>query len=161
MFKPNLACGYLWSICWLSFKVLLLVPLGSIHFKINLKDGSHSILKHLSKQKLKFSYVFYNADIAQYIHNAFAFLKNISGYLFYLICTHILLNVFFNWGFPGSSMVANLLANGGDAGDAGSVPGLERSPEEGNGNPLQYSCLESPMDREACGLQSIELLSQT
>ena len=49
MFKPNLACGYLWSICWLSFKVLLLVPLGSIHFKINLKDGSHSILKHLSK----------------------------------------------------------------------------------------------------------------
>ena len=75
MFKPNLACGYLWSICWLSFKVLLLVPLGSIHFKINLKDGSHSILKHLSKQKLKFSYVFYNADIAQYIHNAFAFQK--------------------------------------------------------------------------------------
>ena len=65
---------------------------------------------------------------------------------------------FSSWGFPGSSMVANLLANGGDAGDAGSVPGLERSPE-GNGNPLQYSCLETPMDREACGLQSIELLS--
>ena len=31
----------------------------------------------------------------------------------------------------------------------GSVPGLERSPEEGNGNPLQYSCLENPMDRGA------------
>lgn len=49
MFKLNLACGYLWSICWLSFKVLLLVPLGSIHFKINFKNGSHSVLKHLSK----------------------------------------------------------------------------------------------------------------
>ena len=32
------------------------------------------------------------------------------------------------------------------AGDLGSVPGLGRSPEEGNGNPLQYSCLENPMD---------------
>ena len=29
------------------------------------------------------------------------------------------------------------------------IPGLERSPGEGNGNPLQYSCLENPMDREA------------
>ena len=35
------------------------------------------------------------------------------------------------------------------AGDAGLIPGLERSPGEGNGNPLQYSCLENPMDREA------------
>ena len=33
------------------------------------------------------------------------------------------------------------------AGDLGSIPGLGRSPGEGNGNPLQYSCLESPMDR--------------
>ena len=32
------------------------------------------------------------------------------------------------------------------AGDLGSIPGLERSPGEGNGNPLQYSCLENPMD---------------
>ena len=33
------------------------------------------------------------------------------------------------------------------AGDAGSIPGSGRSPGEGNGNPLQYSCLENPMDR--------------
>ena len=33
-----------------------------------------------------------------------------------------------------------------NAGDLGSIPGLERSPEEGNGNPLQYSCLEDSMD---------------
>ena len=36
-----------------------------------------------------------------------------------------------------------------DAGDLGSIPGLGRSLGEGNGNPLQYSCLEKPMDREA------------
>ena len=36
-----------------------------------------------------------------------------------------------------------------DAGDAGSIPGLGRSPGEGNGYPLQYACLENPMDRAA------------
>ena len=36
-----------------------------------------------------------------------------------------------------------------NAGDPGSIPGLGRSAGEGNGNPLQYSCLENPMDREA------------
>ena len=40
-------------------------------------------------------------------------------------------------------------ANAGDVRDMGPVPGSGRSPEEGNGNPLQYSCPESPMDREA------------
>ena len=46
-------------------------------------------------------------------------------------------------GFPAGSMVKNLPAN---AGDAGSIPRLGRSPWEGNGNLLQYSCLENPMD---------------
>ena len=46
-------------------------------------------------------------------------------------------------------MVKSLLANAGDLGDRGSVPGLGRSPGEGNGNPLQYSYLENPMDRGA------------
>ena len=46
-------------------------------------------------------------------------------------------------------LVKNLPANAGDARDAGSIPGLERSPGEVNGNPLQYSCLENPMDRGA------------
>ena len=40
-------------------------------------------------------------------------------------------------------------ANDGHAGDPGSIPGLGRSPREGNGNPLQYFCLENPMDRGA------------
>ena len=47
-------------------------------------------------------------------------------------------------------MVKNPPANAGDAGVSGSVPGSGRSPGGGNGNPLQYSCLENPMDREVC-----------
>ena len=46
-------------------------------------------------------------------------------------------------GFPGGSEVKVSASN---AGDLGSIPGSERSPGEGNGNPLQYSCLENPMD---------------
>ena len=49
----------------------------------------------------------------------------------------------------GGSVIKNPLASAGNAGDAGSVLGLGRSPGEGNGNPLQYSCLENPMDRGA------------
>ena len=50
------------------------------------------------------------------------------------------------WGFPGGSAVKNPPANAGDARDVGSIPGLGRIPGEGNGNPLQYSCLENPTD---------------
>jgi len=50
------------------------------------------------------------------------------------------------WGFPGGSDGEESACN---AGDVGSVPGSGRSPGEGNGNPLQYSCLEHPMDRGA------------
>jgi len=49
-------------------------------------------------------------------------------------------------GFPGGSVVKNPPAN---AGDAGSIPGLGRSLGKGNGNPLQYSCLENSMNRGA------------
>ena len=49
-------------------------------------------------------------------------------------------------GFPGGSVAKNLPVN---AGDEGLIPGLGRSLEEGNGNPLQYSCLENPTDRGA------------
>ena len=48
-------------------------------------------------------------------------------------------------------MVKNLPANAGDIRDSGSVAGLGRSSGGGNGNPLQYSCLENPMDRGAWG----------
>ena len=45
--------------------------------------------------------------------------------------------------------VKNLLASAGDTGDAGLIPGLGKSAGGGNGNPLQYSCLENPTDRGA------------
>ena len=54
-------------------------------------------------------------------------------------------------GFLGGSVVKNPPASAGDAGDLGSIPGSGRSPGEGNGNPLQYSCLGNPMDRAAWG----------
>ena len=47
-------------------------------------------------------------------------------------------------------VVKNLPANAGDIRDMGLIPGSGRAPEGGNGNPLQYSCLENPMDRGAC-----------
>ena len=46
-------------------------------------------------------------------------------------------------------------ANAGDVRDVGSIPGLGRSPGEGNGNSFQYSCLENPMTEEPGGLQSM------
>ena len=52
-------------------------------------------------------------------------------------------------GFPGGSVVKNLPANVGDAGNTGSILGLGRSSGGGNGNPVQYFCLENSMDRGA------------
>ena len=51
-----------------------------------------------------------------------------------------------NQGFPGGSESKESVCN---AGDPGSIPGLRRFPGERNVNPLQYSCLENPMDRRA------------
>ena len=53
--------------------------------------------------------------------------------------------------FPDGSVVKNLPVN---AGDTDLIPGLGRSPGEGNGNPLQYSCLENPMDEDPGRLSS-------
>ena len=63
---------------------------------------------------------------------------------FHFVCVHYL---------PGASQVAlvvrNSPANAGDRRDVASIPGSGRSPGEGNGNPLQYSCLGNPMDKGA------------
>ena len=68
-----------------------------------------------------------------------------------LYCTQIKITGKFHiysviWGFPGGSDGKESACN---VGDPGSIPGLERSPGEGNGFPLQYPCLENPMDRGA------------
>ena len=55
----------------------------------------------------------------------------------------------FHTAFPGSSVVKNLPASAGATEDTRSVPGSGRSPGEGDGNPVQYSCQDNPMDRGA------------
>ena len=58
-------------------------------------------------------------------------------------------------GFAGGSVDKESTCNAGDIGDSGSIPGSERSPGVGNGNPLQYSCLKKMSRTEAPGgLQS-------
>ena len=60
--------------------------------------------------------------------------------------SHLLALLPWTRGFPGDSVVKNPPAN---VGDTGSIPGMGRSPGEGNGNPLGYSCLGNPMDKGA------------
>ena len=55
-------------------------------------------------------------------------------------------------GFPDGS---DCIESSCNAGDLGSIPGLERSPGGGHGNPLQFFCLENPMDRGAWWVQSM------
>ena len=55
----------------------------------------------------------------------------------------------FKWASQVAQVVKNPPANGRDTRDMSSIPGLGRSPGGGHGNPLQYSCLENPMDRGA------------
>ena len=74
--------------------------------------------------------------ILQYIHTS-------NVYVAYLKLAHVISQLYFNKGFPGGSEVK---ASAWNAGDLGSIPGLGRCPGEGNGNPLQYSCLENPME---------------
>ena len=62
--------------------------------------------------------------------------------------TDTLLNLLY-MGFLCGAVVKNLPANAGDARDTGSIPESGRSPGGGNGNPLQYSCLENTIDRGA------------
>ena len=65
-----------------------------------------------------------------------------------LLCCNNSQNTYL-WAFQVALVVKNLPPNAGDAKDVGSITGWRRSPGEGPGNPLQYSCLEDPMDREA------------
>ena len=65
-----------------------------------------------------------------------------------------------NMGFPGGTVVKNP-AKAEDTGDVGSIPGSGRSPGVGNGNPLQYSCLENSMDREASVQFSCSIVSNS
>ena len=63
-------------------------------------------------------------------------------------------------GLPRCSLLKNPPANAGNAGDAGSIPGLGRPAGGENGNPLQYSCLENSMDRGACWTKELDTTEQ-
>ena len=69
------------------------------------------------------------------------------------------MGVFILWqkvtSFPDGSVGKESVCNEGDPGDVSLISGLGRSPGEGNGNPLQYSCLENPMGEEPGRLQSM------
>ena len=78
------------------------------------------------------------------------FVMPADSQLLYVNCSYFWVIVFFKifiyfFGYVGPEVKASAC----NAGDLGSIPGSERPPGEGNGNPLQYSCLENPMDREA------------
>ena len=70
-----------------------------------------------------------------------------------VLAIYVQVNALAYIGFPGGSMVKNLPAN---VGDVDLIPGSGRSPGEGNGNLLQYSCLGNPTE-EPGGLQYMEL----
>ena len=67
----------------------------------------------------------------------------VLGIFPYRFITYVCMPMDFSGGSDGKESACN-------AGDLGWIPGLGRSPGEGNGNPLQYSCPENPMDRRAC-----------
>ena len=67
----------------------------------------------------------------------------------YSMCVYIMYYSIILLDFQGGSVLKNPLAITGAVGDPGSIPGSGRSSGEGNGNPLQYSCLGNPMNRAA------------
>ena len=95
-----------------------------------------------------FIYIIFNIDIhmclSVYIYVIYALYIYITKFL--LICLYYLHMCIYYMGFPGGSEAK---ASASNVGDPCSIPGLGRSPGEGKGNPLQYSCLENPMDGEA------------
>ena len=108
-----------------------------------LHKGRKNIEERISEVKINLFFL-----VLMYLSDNFL-LNNTTNNIFnYVSIYYILIYacVFLYMGFPGGSAVGNLPAN---SGDAGSIPGSGRSPGEGNGKLLQYSCLGNPMDRGA------------
>ena len=108
-----------------------------------LHKGRKNIEERISEVKINLFFL-----VLMYLSDNFL-LNNTTNNIFnYVSIYYILIYacVFLYMGFPGGSAVRNLPAN---SGDAGSIPGSGRSPGEGNGKLLQYSCLGNPMDRGA------------
>ena len=91
-------------------------------------------------------YIYTHMEIDIYLCIYFSIICLLSIYLF-TYHPPIIYHVSIYLSVLGSSVVKNPPANAEDARDTGSIPRLERSPREGNGNRLQYSCLENSMHR--------------
>ena len=135
--------------CW-SFTFFLVIVQVLFHFKTLVVFFVDDLCKFLmySKEQLLIRYIMYK------------YLFPFCGLYFYFLdstlwCTkvfkleemqtiHYHMDIITAGGFPGSSAGKESTCN---AGDSSLIPGLGRSPGEGNGNPLQCSCLENPMDR--------------
>ena len=76
--------------------------------------------------------------------------------LCYLVNTGAIVDyILISWWLSQAKNLSAMRETACSTGDGGSIPGSGRFPGEGNGNPLQYSCLENTMGRGACGLQSM------
>ena len=123
--------------------------------QLTLTTRGHSLSpKHslrFSQHTFVFSFLFGQNFLASLSHSCASSSKPSSSHASFksLRDSHILPSL---QAFPGGSVVKNPPA---DAGDAGSIPGSERSPREGNGNPLQYSRWRIPWTEEPGGLQSM------
>ena len=91
--------------------------------------------------------VFFNENLVQPFRSGVLELIRIR--IIWMVCYNRFAGSHLSVGFPGGTVVKNLPANAGGARDTRSIPGLGRSPGEGYGSPLHYSCLENPMDRGA------------
>ena len=144
-------CGILWNYCFFSelfitesWKLQIwqirAVSLNWKYKKIADLASTFISLPH-KKQNSKF-YVWINT-----LFYTRAFLLQASlKFSFFLLDFHLYIRFDAKIDFPGGS---DGKASAYNVGDPGSIPGLGRSPGEGNGNPLQYSCLENSMDRGA------------
>ena len=89
------------------------------------------------------------ARILEWVAISFSWVHIYILHIHIYMYIYIEMHIYCIQGFPGGSVVKNLPANAGASGVMGLIPGLRRSPGVGNGNSLQYSCLENPMDRGA------------
>ena len=89
-----------------------------------------------------------NVMIALLLFFCFVFTEIYLIYIVY-ICIYIYTHTYIHNDFPGGTMVQDPPANAGDTGVAGLIPELGRSPGVGNGKLVQYSCLDSSIDRGA------------
>ena len=145
--SPSAHACVLMDVCLLS-KACQVLALG-LGFMLVLW---HSLRSNFSST-IRFSLILQDLALKELLHLPYSFLccswtAIVINILFCITHSLILFGNFANayaiFSFSGGSVVKNLPAN---AWDVGWIPGLGRFPEEGNGNPLQHSCLRNPMGR--------------